>query len=251
MVEAAKRVVVTGAGRGLGRSIALRFARSGAAVGVLDLDEGTARETAELILRSGGEAISVAVDISDDAAVSAAIETTTAMLGRIDTLVNNAGIIHKPAAFQDIDTTAIARVFAVNVEGTLNVTRHALPHLRETAGSIVHIASNAGLRPRPFAAAYNASKAAIVNLTYTMAAELAPTVRVNAVAPSIAQTDMLDFLVGDDPEGAIRERLVSSVPMGRVATGEDIAAAVEFLASDDAAFITGVVLPVDGGRMVG
>ncbi len=129
----------------------------------------------------------------------------------------------------------MARVLAVNVEGTLNVSRHALPYLRESKGSIVHIASNAGLRPRPFAAAYNASKGAIVNLTYSMAAELAPTIRVNAVAPSIAQTEMLDFLVGDDPEGALRDRLVASVPMGRAAKGEDIAAAVEFLASDDAA----------------
>ncbi len=248
--EGSKVAVVTGAGRGLGKAIALRFADAGIAVAVLDLDEASAKKTAEEVLAFGGKAIAVPVDISDDASVETAIETSAAALGGIDTLVNNAGIIHKPAAFQDIEPAMITKVLAVNVEGTLNMTRHALPYLRETGGSIVHIASNAGLRPRPFAAAYNASKGAIVNLTYSMAAELAPTVRVNAVAPSIAQTDMLDFLVGEDPDDAVRDRLIASVPMGRVATGQDIASAVFFLASEDASFITGVVLPVDGGRMV-
>lgn len=251
MTETSKVAVVSGAGRGLGRAIALRLARSGAAIAVLDIDENTANETAEQIRGLQVEAVAIAVDISENAEVATAIKSSVSKLGGIDTLVNNAGIVHKPAAFQDIDAAMVSRVLSVNVEGTLSMTRHALPFLRERNGSIVHIASNAGLRPRPFAAAYNASKGAIINLTYSMAIELAPNVRVNAVAPSIAQTEMLDFLVGDDPEGALRERLVASVPMGRAATGEDIAAAVEFLASENAAFITGVVLPVDGGRMVG
>lgn len=250
-MNAQRAALVTGAGRGLGRAIALRLASGGSAVAVLDLNAASAQETAGQIQRAGGSAVALCADVSSDRSTRVAVEVAARELGRLGTLVNNAGIIHKPSRFQDIEPDVVTRVLAVNVEGALNVTRHSLPHLRATRGSIVHVVSNAGLRPRPFAAAYNASKAALINLTYSMAAELAPEVRVNAVAPSIAETEMLDFLVGDDREGAVREQLVASIPMGRAATGEDIAAAVAFLVSEDASFITGVVLPVDGGRMVG
>ncbi len=242
--------VVTGAGQGLGRAIALRLVRGGYRVAVLDINMTTAGETVQLLTDSGGEAIAVECNVCLEESVSTAIVSIIQKFGRIDTLINNAGVIHQPAEFNHIALQDVSRVMDVNFTGVLNMCRACLPHLREAQGSIVNITSNAGLRPRAYAAVYNASKAAAINLTYTLAAELAPTVRVNSVAPSVADTQMLDFLTGEDPEGAIRESLVATIPMGRVATGDDIAAAVEFLVSDDAAFITGVVLPVDGGRMV-
>lgn len=245
---AAKRAIVTGAGAGLGRAIAERFVAEGARVAVLDIDESAARAVAS---GAGGEALGLHADVSNDASVAEAFGAVRLAWGGLDVLVNNAGIAQRAAPAMDIDATQIDHILAVNVRGIFHCTRHALSSLRDSHGMILNIASNAGLRPRPGAAWYNASKAAVVNLTYSLAAEYAPQrIRVNAIAPSLAETSMKDFILGQDPKGQIEQALLATIPLGRLAVGADIAAAAVFLASEEASFITGVVLPVDGGRMV-
>jgi len=244
-----KRALITGAAKGLGLAIALRFLREGARVMLVDID-GNALGTALDGAQAGEAALSHVASVTDDEAVSEAVAAAMAAWGGLDILVNNAGIAQRPAAAMKADPEEIDRIFAVNVRGLFHVTRHALPALREAKGSIINLASNAALRPRPGMAWYNASKAAVMNLTQTMAAEYAPHVRVNAIAPSLADTPMKDFIVGDNAAQAL-PAVLASIPMGRLCEGDDIASAATYLASDDASFVTGVILPVDGGRMVG
>ena len=246
-----KRAIVTGAGAGLGAAIATRFAAEGARVAVLDIDEDAAGRVAGEIQAAGGEALAARVDIADDASVAAAFGAVTAAWDGIDVLVNNAGIAQRPGPAIDIAAEEIDRILAVNVRGIFHTTRHALAALVDSRGTIINLASNAALRPRPGMAWYNASKGAIVNLTFSLAAEYAAQkVRVNAIAPAFADTPMKSFILGEDPGAQIEQAVLATIPLGRLCTGEDIAAAAVFLASDEAAFVTGVVLPVDGGRMV-
>jgi 3-oxoacyl-[acyl-carrier protein] reductase len=243
--------LVTGAAAGLGAAIARRFAAEGARVALADRNADGAEEVARGIRAAGGEAMSCFLDVTDDAGAGEAVARVTAEWGAIGILVNNAGIAQRPAGFVAAEAEMIDRIFAVNVRGLFHVTRHVLPGMMERKrGAIVNLASNAGLRPRPGMAWYNASKAAVVNLTQTMAAELAPhCIRVNAIAPSLADTPMKSFIMEGFDEAA--EALVlQTIPLGRLATGEDIAAAAAFLASGESRFVTGVILPVDGGRMV-
>jgi 3-oxoacyl-[acyl-carrier protein] reductase len=188
--------------------------------------------------------------VTDDAAIASAVADAVEAWGGLDILVNNAGIAQRPAPAMSAEPDEIDHIFAVNLRGIFHVTRHALAALREAEGSIINLASNAALRPRPGMAWYNASKAAVMNLTQTLAAEYAPYVRVNAIAPSLAETPMKDFIMGERAAEGV-PAVLSSIPMGRLCTGADVAAAATYLASEDAAFVTGVILPVDGGRMVG
>ena len=246
-----KRAIVTGAGAGLGQAIAERFAAEGARVAVLDIDADGAEAVAGAIRAAGGDAIALRADVADDRSVAAAFAAVIDGFEGLDVLVNNAGIAQKPGPAVDIEPEQIDRILAVNVRGIFHTTRHGLPALQTSRGTIVNIASNAGLRPRPGMAWYNASKGALINLTYSLAAEYAASgVRVNAIAPAMADTPMKSFIFGDDPSGDIEQAVLATIPLGRLATGADIAAAAVFLASDEASFITGVVLPVDGGRMV-
>jgi 3-oxoacyl-[acyl-carrier protein] reductase len=246
-----KRAIVTGGGAGLGRAIAGRFAAEGARVAVLDLDEAAAREAAAEIAAAGGDAIGVRADVAEDESVAIAFGAAIETFGGLDVLVNNAGIAQRPGPAIDIDPAEIDRILTVNVRSIFHTTRHALARLQESQGTIINLASNAALRPRPGMAWYNASKGAIVNLTQSLAAEYAPLrIRVNAIAPALAETPMTKFILGDDPGGEVEQAVLATIPLGRLTTGADIAAAAVFLASDEASFITGVVLPVDGGRMV-
>ena len=246
----AKRTIVTGAGAGLGAAIATRFAAEGARVGILDIDEDAAHSVAGEITAAGGEALAARVDISDDASVAQAFGAVTEAWGGIDVLVNNAGIAQRPGPAIDTAPEDIDRILAVNIRGIFHTTRRALAHLVESQGTIINLASNAALRPRPGMAWYNASKGAIVNLTLSLAAEYAAQrVRVNAIAPAFADTPMKSFILGEDPGAQIEQAVLATIPLGRLCTGEDIAAAAVFLASDEASFITGVVLPVDGGLL--
>jgi 3-oxoacyl-[acyl-carrier protein] reductase len=243
-----KRAIVTGAGGGLGRAIAERFAAEGARVAAVDVDVAAARRVAEGI---GSNSLGLRADVSDDASVAGAVRAVTDAWDGLDILVNNAGIAHRGAPAIEIDPGEIDRIMAVNVRGLYHTIRHTFPSLVQSQGTILNIASNAGLRPRPGAAWYNASKAAVINLTYSLAAEYASQrIRVNAIAPSLADTAMKSFILGDDPEGQIEQAILSTIPLGRLAEGRDIAAAAVFLVSDEASFVTGAVLPVDGGRMV-
>ncbi|MBV9785042.1 MAG: SDR family oxidoreductase [Acidisphaera sp.] len=244
-----KRALVTGAASGFGAGIAQRFAQEGARVACVDLDEPAA---AALAATLPGGAIAIRADVADGEAVRAAVDRMLELTGGLDIVVNNAGVTQRPRRAARVPEAEIDRLFAVNVKSLHHMCVHAVPALREAGGgAIVNIASLAAIRPRPGMAWYNATKAAVISLTQSLAGELArDRIRVNAVAPLLGRTGMVATMFGDDAEGAL-ERLAAEVPLGRLCEPADIAAACLYLASDDARFVTGVVLPVDGGRLVG
>ena len=235
---------VTGASRGIGRAIARTLAREGCTVGVNYLKE---KEKAEELVRElhseGFAAMAVQADVSDRAAITAAIRAVEREFGEIDVLVNNAGISQQDL-FQYTDETLWRRLFAVNVDGAYNTIQAVLPAMiARQGGSIVNISSMWGLRGASCEVSYSATKAAIIGLTRSLAMELAPShIRVNCVAPGVIRTDMVEKL-GQETIDALTEE----TPLGRIGTPEDIAGAVAFLASDKASFITGQVLTADGG----
>lgn len=236
--------LVTGAGRGIGRSIARKLASSGYDVAVNYRKSAKEAEAlASEIIILGRRAIAVQADVADGEAVKAMMAEVEDRLGPVTLLVNNAGL-SASGLFQDTDYDAWRRLFAVNVDGAYHCIQAVLPHmLRQKEGCIINIASIWGLRGASCEVAYAATKAALVGLTRSLAAELAPSnIRVNAVAPGCIQTDMLAQL-GEDTIAALAEE----TPMGRIGTVEDVAKAVRFLASADASFITGQVLTADGG----
>jgi 3-oxoacyl-[acyl-carrier protein] reductase len=247
-----KIALITGAGAGFGAGIARRFADEGARVICADLDGQAAANVAAALRGKGGPALAIQCNVADGASVAAMIAKVVLELGGFDILVNNAAITQKPARIAKTTEADIDRLLAVNVKSLYHMAVHALPVLRSRGGGVViNIASVAALRPRPGMTWYNATKAAVVNLTQSMAAELAADhIRVNAIAPVAGRTAMFDVMFGEGVDAA-SERLVESIPLGRLCTPEDIAGAAVYLASDEAAFVTGVILPVDGGRMVG
>jgi 3-oxoacyl-[acyl-carrier protein] reductase len=243
-----KTALVTGAAQGFGRGIAETFAREGARVAVLDLNEGAAREAAAAIGRS---AVAIAADISKAADVERATSETLYALGHLDILVNNAGVSHRNQPMLDVTEEEFDRVFAVNVKSIYLFARALVPHFRERGGgTILNIGSTAGIRPRPGLAWYNASKGAVNLLSKSMAVELAPDrIRVNALAPVAGETPLLATFMGEDtPER--RAAFRATIPWGRLSTPQDIANAALFLCSDEAEMITGAVLEVDGGRCI-
>jgi 3-oxoacyl-[acyl-carrier protein] reductase len=244
-----KRAIITGAGSGYGLGMARRFAAEGARVICADINGDAAKSAAASL---NGLGIGVQCDVSDGASVKAMVEAAEREAGGFDILVNNAALTQKPARMAKTTEQEIDRLLAVNIKSIYHMAVHALPVLRKLGGGVViNITSVGALRPRPGMAWYNATKSALITLTQSMAAEFAPDkIRVNAIAPVAGRTAMMDAMFGDDVEAGIA-RLLTTIPLGRLAEPEDIAAAAVFLASDDAAFITGVVLPVDGGRMVG
>lgn len=245
-----KIAVITGAASGFGEAIARRFAAEGASVLAADLNAAGAAKVSKSIVADGGKATATGADVTKAADADAMIAAAISEFGGLDILVNNAGVPQRIGAFQDVSADAIDRIFDVNVKSWLYTTRAALPHLEARGGgSIVNTASIAGLRPRPGAAWYNASKAAACSLTLSMASELGEkNIRVNALCPVAADTPLFRDVVGGELTDAHRERFVSGIPLGRLATAEDVAGAAVYLASEDAAFLTGVLLPIDGGR---
>jgi 3-oxoacyl-[acyl-carrier protein] reductase len=239
--------IVTGAGSGMGEAIAQTYAREGARVAVLDINEQAARKVAGAI---GNSAIAVACDVTDKADIGRAVEATQSAFGAADILVNNAGVAHVNKPVMEIDEKEFERVFDVNVKGLFMFTQAVLPGMRKQgAGVIINIGSTAGLRPRPGLSAYNATKGAVHNLTKTLAVELAPDkIRVCAIAPVATDTPLLPTFLGPAP--GMREKFIATVPLGRLATAQDIADAALFLASDEARFLTGNIMEVDGGRCV-
>ena len=240
-----KLVFITGAGQGNGRAIAMGMANAGAHVVVTDINADNAAATAEKIREGGGRADSHRLDITDTAACSAVIEEVDKKLGAIDVLVNNAGVLIRGG----IDSPDAARqsqqVMKVNYEGSLNVILACLPGLRRTKGAIINIGSIASFVGYVNTMGYAPSKGAIRLLTQSLAAELAKDgVRVNAIAPGVIATDMSADSRADP---AKIERLLSRVPMGRVAEPEELVGAALFLASTMSTYVTGVTVPVDGG----
>jgi NAD(P)-dependent dehydrogenase (short-subunit alcohol dehydrogenase family) len=243
-----KVAVVTGAGSGLGRATALRLAAEGARVACVDTTGESATQTAQAIGAAGGEAIALVADVTDEAACARVVADTLSRFGQLTTLVNSAGV----RSVRPDPVPALAewqRVVSVNLTGTYLASRAALPALGQSgAASITNLASIFGLVGGSTSPSYAASKGAIVNLTRQMALEWAPRVRVNCVCPGVIETPMTAALRADP---AWAEAALKRYPLGRFGRPEEIAAAILYLASDEAAFVTGVALPVDGGYTAG
>jgi 3-oxoacyl-[acyl-carrier protein] reductase len=241
-----KTALVTGAASGFGAGIAKAFVAAGAKVMVADINGDGAKDAAKEL---GGH--SVQVDVSNSTSVQAMADHTLDAFGHLDILVNNAGITHLPQAMEEVSEDEFDRVFAVNAKSVYLSARSFVPHFKaRKAGAILNIASTAGVSPRPNLNWYNASKGWMITATKAMAVELAPHgVRVNALNPVAGETPLLKSFMGEDtPE--IRAKFLSTIPLGRFSTPEDMGAAATFLCSDGASMITGVAMEVDGGRCI-
>ena len=239
-----RTALVTGGSRGIGRAISLKLAAAGYDVAVnYCTNAEAARKVVEEIVLQGGRAMAVQADVADGTAVTAMVKEVETQLGPVSLLVNNAGLSWS-GLFQDMEYDIWRQLFAIHVDGAYHCIQAVLPQmLREKEGCIVNVSSIWGLRGASCEVGYAAAKAAQIGLTRSLAAELAPSdIRVNAVAPGCIDTDMLRTL-GEETVTALAEE----TPMGRIGTPEDVAKAVRFLASPDAAFITGQVLTTDGG----
>ena len=248
-----RTAVITGGGSGLGRASALRFAAEGAAVAIADLSPAAAEETVALVEKEGGQALAVAMDVADAASVDNALDVIAARFGRVDVLLNSAGIASR-GSVADAEEENWDRCFAVNVKGTFLASRAALRHMNPAegqSGSIINIASVAGLVSVENAAAYCASKGAVISLTRSMANDLAPRrVRVNCICPGTVFTPLMEPLIlarggGDYDKGMAMT--LEKYPIGRLGSPDDIANLALFLASEESAWMTGSIIANDGG----
>jgi 3-oxoacyl-[acyl-carrier protein] reductase len=241
-----KTAIVTGGGSGFGAGVARAFAREGATVMVADINTAAAEAVAAEV--SG---LAQTVDVSDSASVAAMAAAAMAAWGRVDILVNNAGITHLPKPMEEVTEDEFDRVLAVNAKSVYLTAKHLVPAMKAAGtGAILNVASTAGVSPRPRLNWYNASKGWMITATKAMAVELAPSgVRVNAINPVAGETPLLKSFMGEDtPE--IRAKFLSTIPLGRFSTPEDMGNAAVFLCSDGASMITGVAMEVDGGRCI-
>ncbi|MEC9243291.1 MAG: SDR family oxidoreductase [Pseudomonadota bacterium] len=243
-----KVAVITGAASGFGAGMAKRFAAEGAKVIVADLNAKGAEKIAGEI---GEAALPVTADVSMKADVDAMVDAAMQAHGRLDIMVNNAGYTHRNGPMLDVGEETFDLITAVNMKAIYHAAQAVVPIMdKQGGGSIITTASTAGLRPRPGLTWYNASKGWAITATKSMAVELAPqNIRVNCLCPVAGETGMLDQFMGEDtPEK--RAQFRASIPLGRLSTPLDIANAALWLASDEAEFITGVALEVDGGRCI-
>jgi 3-oxoacyl-[acyl-carrier protein] reductase len=246
-----KIAIVTGAGSGFGEGIARRFVQEGAQVVVADVNRLGAERVAQDIAAAGGRAVPFVADVSQDAEVAAMVRCALDTFGGLHVVVNNAGFTHANQPLLDVGEAEFDRIYAVNVKSLFWSAKHAVPHFRRQHGGVfITIASTAGVRPRPGLTWYNGSKGAAITTSRSMAAELAPdNIRVNVINPVAGETGMLaQFMGKDTPE--MRAKFIASIPLGRLSLPSDIATAAVFFASDEAAFVTGACLEVDGGRCV-
>jgi 3-oxoacyl-[acyl-carrier protein] reductase len=240
-----KIAIVTGAGSGFGAGIAVRFAAEGARVFVADINGEAARAVASEI---GG--VAVACNVAERADIEA-LRDAVADIGPLDILVNNAGVTHLPTATEDVAEADFDKITSVNMKAIFHTTQVFVPQFKQRrSGVILNIASTAGVSPRPRLSWYNASKGWVITATKALAVELAPHgIRVNALNPVAGETPLLKSFMGEDtPE--IRARFLSTIPLGRFSTPEDMGNAALFLCSDEASMVTGVAMEVDGGRCI-
>lgn len=241
-----KTAIVTGGASGFGDGIVRKFIEEGAKVMVADINgDGAARVADEV----GG--LACEVDVGNGKSVQAMADAALKAFGHLDILINNAGITHMPQALEYVTEEDFDRVFNVNMKSVYLTARALVPHFKERkSGAILNVASTAGVSPRPRLNWYNASKGWMITATKTMAVELAPEgIRVNAINPVAGETPLLKSFMGEDtPE--VRSKFLSTIPIGRFSTPQDMGAAASFLCSDEASMITGVAMEVDGGRCI-
>ncbi|GAB6848824.1 SDR family oxidoreductase [Paraburkholderia kururiensis] len=247
-----KTAIVTGSGSGFGEGIAKTYAREGANVVVNDLNGAAAERVASEIALAGGKAIAVTGDVTREADWHALREAALEDFGSVQIVVNNAGTTHRNKPVLDVTEAEFDRVYAVNVKSLFWSVQAFVPYFRSQGGGVfVNIASTAGVRPRPGLVWYNGSKGAMIVASKSLAVELGgERIRVNCVNPVIGDTGLTAQFMGveDTPEN--RQRFLAGIPLGRFSTPQDVANACLYLASDEASFITGVCLEVDGGRCV-
>lgn len=246
-----KIAIITGAGSGFGRGIATRFAAEGAKVIVNDINTDGGEATVKEIAAGGGTARFFAGNVAKNDDVRGLIEFALATFGDLDVVVNNAGTTHRNQPLLDVGEAEFDRIYDVNVKSLYLTAKHAVPHFRaKRDGVFITIASTAGVRPRPGLTWYNGSKGAAIVTSRSMAAELArDNIRVNVINPVAGETAMLaDFMGEDTPQK--RAQFIATIPLGRLSRPSDVATAAVFFASDEAAYITGACLEVDGGRCV-
>ncbi len=245
---AGKTAIVTGGASGFGAGIVEKFLAEGARVMIADINADAAAALAE---EKGSAAIAQAVDVADGGSVNSMAEAALTAFGHVDILVNNAGVTHLPTPLDQVSEDDFDRVFNVNMKSVYLTARALVPHMKtRQTGAILNVASTAGVSPRPNLNWYNASKGWMITATRTMAVELAPAgVRVNAINPVAGETPLLKSFMGEDtPE--VRAKFLSTIPLGRFSTPEDMGNAACFLCSDEASMVTGVAMEVDGGRCI-
>ncbi len=244
-----KTALVTGGASGFGAEIARAYAREGAKVVILDLN----KDGAEAVAKEAGDgAIAVAGDVTKKSDIDAAVKKAVDAFGALDIVVNNAGWTFRNKPLMEVTEEEFDKVFAINVKSIFLMTNAVVPQMRKQgSGNIINIGSTAGVRPRPGLTWYNGTKGAVNLMSKSMAVELAPDrIRVNCVAPVIGETALLESFMGvpDTPEN--RAKFLATIPLGRMSTPSDIANACVYLGGNESIFITGVILPVDGGRTV-
>ncbi len=253
---ARKSIIVTGAGSGIGEGIALRLASEGARVIVNDINVDAGQRVARAIRDAQGEAQFFRADVTSSADVKALVAQALALYGRLDVVVNNAGWTHRNRPMLEVSEEEFDKVYAINMKSIYLSAIHAVPAMRAnpggSSGSFINIASTAGLRPRPGLTWYNGSKGAVITTSKSMAAELGPeNIRVNCLNPVFnPDTGLAAEFAGGPVDEARRAKFLASIPLGRFSTALDVANAALYLASDEAAFISGVCIEVDGARCV-
>ena len=253
MRVAHQSIIVTGAGNGIGEGIAKRLASEGASVTVNDINAVGGQRVVDEIVAAGGTAQFVQADVTRSAEVKALVDAAVQRYGKLDTMVNNAGWTHRNRPMLEVSEDEFDKVYAINMKSIYLSAIHAVPALRANGGgSFINIASTAGLRPRPGLTWYNGSKAAVIITSKSMAAELGPdNIRVNCINPVFnPDTGLAAEFAGGPVDEARRAKFLATIPLGRFSTALDVANAALYLASSEAAFISGICLEVDGARCV-